>query len=100
MNKEVQFFLDLARSGKVCDLDTLMDHLGPDSDFTILKTVDYALSNVSSDTAVERLVHYLHRGNRMQRNYCVNYFRRKEMRAPILQAWQEGRIDHIQAFAR
>lgn len=100
MKKEVQYLLDLSCSGDVRDLDALMDHLRPDSDFQTLKVVDFALEKASTPQAVKRLEHYLHRGTKIQRNYCVNFFRRREMRNIILQAWEEGRIDHVQAFAR
>lgn len=100
MNEQVQQFLEQARRGDKQDVDSLMDHLKPDSDFSTLKIIDFALGHVDSQKGKDRLDYYLHRGNRMQRNYCVNYFRRKEMRDRILRAWEAGRIDHIQAFAR
>ena len=99
MKEKIQQLLDLYR-GDGRDLDTLMDYLQPDSDFCTLKAVDHALGYVDSASGRERLEYYLHRGTKMQRNYCVNYFRRREMRDVILRAWEEGRIDHIQAFAR
>jgi len=100
MNEQVQQFLEQARRGDKQDVDSLMDHLKPDSDFSTLKIVDFALGHVDSPEGKERINDYLHRGSKMQRNYCVNYFRRNELRNKILRAWEEGRIDHIQAFAR
>ncbi len=92
--------VDLARRGTAGDVDRIMELLNPDTGLTAIKAADMALGFVEAETGQERISHYLFHGTGMQRNYAVHYFRRREERLPILEAWEYGLVDDIQAFSR
>lgn len=92
--------LEQGKRGEAADVREIMNMLDPDRDMRIIKIADTALTMVRNPEGVAELERFLFSGTGMQRNYCVNYFRRREMRTPILRAWEAGLIDSVQAFSR
>jgi hypothetical protein len=89
-----------AKNGSAADVDRIMDILRMDRSLVEIKAADFALDFVTADEGVDRIRRYLAEGSGMQRNYCANYFRRRGERQPLLEAWEQGLIDDIQAFCR
>jgi hypothetical protein len=97
---DAQQLVRMARQGAAADVDEMMDLLTQDSELRVIKAVDMALGFIESEAGRLRMLHYLFYGSVMQRNYAVNYFRRREEQRPILEAWEHGLVDDIQAFSR
>lgn len=93
-------FVDRAKSGTKTDVQFLMEHLHMEQNMATIKLVDLSLDHVSRDEGVEVIRHFLFHGTTIQRNYSATHFRRKGDRQIILEAWEAGAIDHVQAFAR
>ena len=92
--------IERAERGGAEDVDHLMSHLNTGSTLAMTRFIDYALSRVTSEQGIRRLEHYLFKGTRMQRNYSSLFFNRRYDYDLVKRAYEEGRIDGIQAFAR
>ncbi len=90
----------IARSGRVSDIDFLMENLDTSQSFLQCKVIDYALGCVVSEEGRGRIRHFLFNGSRIQRNYAALYFKRLGMGPVIEEAVREGCIDEIQAYSR
>lgn len=64
------------------------------------RIVDYALSLVENDAGIARIEFYLFNGTQIQRNYCSLFFNRRGDWPVVKQAYEQGLIDEIQAYAR
>jgi helix-turn-helix protein len=95
-----EHFVDRAKKGTRTDVHFLMDHLRMDQDMATIKLVDLSLDHVANEEGVQVIRHFLFNGTTIQKNYSATHFRRKGNRQVILEAWEAGAIDHIQAFAR
>lgn len=89
-----------AKRGSAEDVDRIMDHLHTDRSLAEIKAADFALDFIRSEEGTDCIRRYLLSGTGMQRNYSANYFRRRGMRNLLLEAWEQGAIDEIQAFCR
>jgi hypothetical protein len=92
-------FLQRGLSGKLEDVDFLMQILETDTSISAAKLVDFALGFVRTRQGKDRLVYYLFEGAQVQRNYAANYFKRIGHVDLLQKAFMEGKIDHEQAFA-
>ncbi|NLU38828.1 MAG: hypothetical protein GXX78_08060 [Bacteroidales bacterium] len=92
--------IEKAEHGSESDVDYIMNHLSKDSSLAMTRFVDYALSHVENQNGIKRLEYYLFNGTLIQRNYSSLFFNRRLDYEIVLQAFKEGRIDEIQAFAR
>lgn len=90
----------IARSGRVSDIDFLMENLDMGQSFLQCKLIDYALGCVVSEEGRGRIKYFLFNGSRIQRNYAALYFKRLGMLPVIEEAVRHGCIDEIQAYAR
>lgn len=92
--------IEKAEHGSELDVDYIMSHLTKESSLAMTRYVDYALSLVENLDGIKRLEHYLFKGTLIQRNYSSLFFNRRLDYEIVQQAYKEGRIDEIQAFAR
>jgi len=89
-----------AKVGRADDVDYVIYHLTQNATIAITRFVDYALGLVCNPEGVERIEYYLFNGSQMQRNYCSLYFNRRGEWEIVKKAYEAGKIDEIQAFAR
>lgn len=95
---------DRGRSGQSLNMDELisvddiMKALKEAETCGECKVLDYRLSQINNED--KRICHYLFHGNQRQRNYAALYFKRKGRFDLVKQAYDEGKIDRIQAFAK
>jgi len=92
--------IEKAVVGNDLDIDYIMHHLTNRPSLAMTRFVDFALSHVENPEGIKRLEHYLFNGTLIQRNYSSLFFNRRLDYDIVLQAFREGRIDEIQAFAR
>ncbi len=85
--------------GTSCDIDSIMEILN-EADIPITRAVDFYLGYVSKDAGIKRLEYYFFSGTQIQRNYCCLFFARRNEWKLINKAYEEGRIDKIQAYSR
>ena len=97
---ELGDLIEKAEHGSELDVDYIMSHLTKESSLAMTRYVDYALSLVENLDGIKRLEHYLFKGTLIQRNYSSLFFNRRLDYEIVQQAYKEGRIDEIQAFAR
>jgi tetratricopeptide (TPR) repeat protein len=94
-------FVARGRAGNVADVDYLMHRLEQEPDLAVTKLADYALGLVRTPHGEERIKHYLFEGTQKQRNFAALYFKRTGERGSLLaEAYIQGKIDRVQAFAR
>ena len=89
-----------AESGAAEDVDYIMSYLNDQSSLSMTRFVDYSLSLVENPDGIARLEHYLFKGTLIKRNYSSLFFNRRLDYDLVLRAFEEGKIDRIQAFAR
>ena len=87
-------------SGKIEDVDRLMDELARKDDLATTKLVDYALGLVDTREGRARLCYYLFNGSQQQRNYAALYFKRRGLVDLLDEAVALGMIDGKQAYAK
>ncbi len=92
-------FVALGNSGGEEDVDVLMKELIENDDLTTIKLVDYALSLVTTRPGSARIRHYLFNGQARQRNYAALYFKRRGNTTLLEEAFGQGKIDSLQAYA-
>jgi hypothetical protein len=92
--------IERADRGTGQDVDDILAPLTPDVTLAITKFVDYALGRVESEVGVARIEYHLFHGTQIQRNYCSLFFNRRGDWLVVKKAFEEGRIDEIQAYAR
>jgi len=97
---QLKVLVDAARNGTVTDVDYLMDHLSSKSSLVMTRFIDFALGNVETREGIERIHYYLFNGTQIQRNYASLFFNRRGDWEIVLEAFRQGKIDEIQAFAR
>ena len=93
-------FVALGNSGKIEDVDRLMDALAMNDDLATTKLVDYALGLVDTREGRARLSYYLFNGSQQQRNYAALYFKRRGLVDLLDEAVALGMIDGKQAYAK
>lgn len=93
-------FVALGNSGKIEDVDRLMDALALKDDLATTKLVDYALGLVDTREGRARLRHYLFNGSQQQRNYAALYFKRRGLVDLLNEAVALGMIDQAQAYSK
>ena len=96
----LRLLTDKAKNGSAADIDFIMNHLTHESNFAMTRYVDFAISLVTTTEGFERLKHYLFCGTLIQRNYASLYFNRLGEWEHVKEAFEQGLIDDIQAFAR
>jgi len=97
---KLQQLIENAESGNESDIDQIFLHLTSKSDFAMTRFVDFALSVVKSEAGKERIRFYLFHGTQIQRNYASLYFNRRGEWDCVKEAFDQGFIDEVQAFAR
>ena len=97
---KVKELVERATRGTAEDIDYILGHLTPAVTLSTTRFVDYALSLVESEQGVARIEHYLFNGTQIQRNYCSLFFNRRGDWPIVKQAYDQGLIDEIQAYAR
>jgi tetratricopeptide (TPR) repeat protein len=95
-------FIARGRAGNVSDVDYLMHMLESEPRVAIYRLVDYALGLVQTSHGEERIKHYLFNGTETQRNYAALYFKRmgSKWQRLLIEAFNQGKIDRAQAFAK
>lgn len=93
-------FAALGQSGTRADIDQLMTELAARDDMATAKIVDNALSQVTSREGITALRHYLFHGDQTQRNYAALFFKRKGHHDLLHGAFDQGMIDHKQAYLK
>jgi hypothetical protein len=96
----LQELIEKAVNGQSYDVDYIMDKLDVDSTLAMTRYVDFALSLVEDPAGIERIKFYLFKGKLIQRNYASLFLNRRGDWKPVRQAYEEGLIDEIQAYAR
>jgi len=96
----LKILVDKARDGSTADVDFIMDHLSSKSSLVMTRFIDFALGNVETSEGIDRINHYLFNGSQIQRNYASLFFNRRGDWEIVLEAFRQGKIDEIQAFAR
>lgn len=89
-----------AQLGKATDINYLMETLATTTSFLHSKMIDYALGRVTNEEGRERIKYFLFNGNKIQRNYAALYFKRQGACGIIDEAFEQGCIDHVQAYAK
>lgn len=97
---KLQQLIEYAESGNESDVDRIVSNLKPASDFAMTRFVDFALSVVKFEAGKERIRFYLFHGTQIQRNYASLYFNRRGEWDCVKEAFDQGLIDEVQAFAR
>jgi hypothetical protein len=92
--------IERAELGDEDDVDYIMSHLTNNSSLAMTRYVDFALSLVENPNGILRLQYYLFNGTLIQRNYSSLFFNRRLDYEIVKRAYNEGRIDEIQAYAR
>jgi hypothetical protein len=93
-------FSALGQSGSRADIEQLMNELTTRNDVVTTKLVDNALSQVTSREGIATLRHYLFHGDQTQRNYAALFFKRKGHHDLLHEAFNQGMIDHKQAYLK
>ncbi len=93
-------FTRMAQSGRVEDINELMQILHEHDQFIVQKMIDYALGLVGCGEGRERIKYYLFNGSPVQRNYAALYFKRLRHIDVLEEAVQQNCIDAVQAFCR
>jgi hypothetical protein len=93
-------FVTCGGSGKVADIDLLMQELVSRDDLATSRLVDYALSLVATLDGSQRIKDYLFNGAQIQRNYAALYFKRKGFIDLLDEAVALGKIDRAQAYSK
>lgn len=93
-------FIDAGVKGDQKSVDTIMAKLNRRTPFAITRFIDYSLGLVDKEDGIRRIEYYLFHGSQIQRNYASLYFNRAGKWRIVKQAFDEGLIDDIQAFAR
>jgi hypothetical protein len=96
----LQTFAARGQSGTRADIDQLMGELTAHDDVATTKLVDNAFSQVTSREGVAALRHYLFHGTQTQRNYAALFFKRKGYHDLLNEAFDQGMIDHNQAYLK
>ncbi|HAQ37335.1 MAG TPA: hypothetical protein DCX89_08310 [Saprospirales bacterium] len=96
----LKILVDKARNGSIVDVDFILDHLSSESILVMTRFINFALSNVETKEGMERIKYYLFNGSQIQRNYASLFFNRRGDWEIVLEAFRQGKIDEIQAFAR
>jgi hypothetical protein len=106
-NLKINHFLEIlggliakAQKGENEDIDFIMFNLNSNSDLAMTRYADFALSLVNNPAGFNRIVYYLFSGTPIQRNYASLYLNRLGEWEYVKQAYENGLIDEIQAFAR
>lgn len=97
---QLQQLINKAKKGSAHDVIDIMAYLTNDATFAITRYVDFALSLVENPEGVEQIVFYLFHGSLIQRNYASLFLNRIGEWQCVKQAYKQGLIDEIQAFAR
>ena len=96
----LKVLVEKANSGFAGDVDYIMSYLHQDATIAETRFVDYSLGLVINPEGVERIRYYLFNGSLIQRNYASLFFNRRGGWLYVKQAFEQGLIDEIQAFAR
>jgi hypothetical protein len=97
---KLQELIDRAQIGSKEDIDYVMSHLTNESSFAMTRYVDFALSLVENPYGLEQIKYYLFNGTLVQRNYASLCLNRLGEWKIVKEAFRQGLIDEIQAFAR
>jgi hypothetical protein len=97
---KLQEFVEKARTGNTADIDYIMSNLSIESSLVITKFIDFSLGLVENEKGIEQIKHYLFTGTQIQRNYATLFFNRRGDWLVVKEAFDQGLIDYIQAFAR
>lgn len=96
----LQELIDKAQIGNKEDVEFIMSYLTSESSLAMTRYVDFALSLVVNPSGLEQIKYYLFKGTLIQRNYASLYLNRLGEWEIVKEAFKEGLIDEIQAFAR
>jgi hypothetical protein len=93
-------YIQLAQKGTPACVDLIMNELNETSSLATTRFIDFALSCVENPEGEGRIQFYLFHGTLMQRNYASLFLNRKGDWKPVVEAYKQGLIDGIQAYAR
>ncbi len=96
----LKILIGKAIRGTSQDINDIMENLTDQSDLAMTRYVDYALSLVQNPQGIKQIEWYLFHGSLIQRNYASLYFNRLGDWKIVKQAYDQGLIDEIQAYAR
>jgi len=91
---------NLAKSGRIKDVNILMSYLEGNVSIVNCKMIDYALGLIISEEGRNQIKHYLFNGIQIQRNYAALYFKRLGTVELLKEAVKKGCIDEIIAYSR
>lgn len=96
----LQDLIDKAQIGSNEDVDLIMSYLTKEASLPMTRYVDFVLSLVVNPIGFEQIKYYLFNGTLIQRNYASLYFNRLGKWEIVKEAYNQGLIDEIQAYAR
>lgn len=100
MERRLEYFVDLAKTGTAASIDRIMSHLNEHMTLAESKFIDFALGLVEGDEGFQTIERYLFHGTQIQRNYCTLYFARRGEYLIVRKAYDLGLVDAMQAFSR
>ncbi len=96
----LKILVDKALNGDPEDVDDIMSELSYEADLVLTRKIDFALSLVATEQGIERIRYYLFNGTLIQWNYACLFLNRIDEWEPVKEAFKQGLIDEIQAYAR
>lgn len=100
MKSKYEIFCKNAKTGKVENVDYLMNHLNEESNLLLTRLVDFSLGLVETEEGISHIKHYLFNGSLIQRNYAALMLNRIDEWKSVQEAYKLGLVDEIQTFAR
>ncbi len=93
-------YVALAKMGTMESITILIDKLHKDMTLKESRFVDFALGQIDTEHGHKIMEYYIMNGTQIQRNYCALYFGRLGDYDIIQKAYDAGKIDATQAWAR
>ncbi len=97
---QLSVVINRAKSGKIDDVNYLMDNLSVNETVAVCKLVDFGLSQIETAEGKDRIRHYLFNGTPIQRSYAGLYFKRRGDKSTIDKAVAQSCIDTELAYSR
>lgn len=100
MHYKLKIFRSFCETNSESGVDNFMNHLSTDVTLIETKMIDFYLGQMTSTSAIDRVIYYLFNGTQIQRNYSTLFLARKNIWRPINMAYKQGLIDYRQAYSR
>ncbi len=97
---QLKVLIERAICGSPEDIDFIMSKLTCKPTLATTRYVDFALSLVEEENGIKQIQYYLFNGSLIQRNYASLYLNRLGEWEIVKQAYEQGLIDEVQAYAR